>query len=209
MTNFFSVDGKSHKIGSILADILLIGLLWTVFSIPIITAGATTTALYYVCTKRVSGKGGYIFSDFLRSFKDNFFKSTIIFLILTLLSYVVWLNFQLLDLVDVGVLYLPIITALFFVFMQIIAIATNVFCILARFDTTIFQAMKSALFMAYRHILLVFTNLFLLLIITIAAFLFPVLIIFMMGIYIYFSSFLFIKMFTRYYSDFDATLKKL
>jgi len=201
--NIFGFDGKFYRIGTVLADILLIGLLWTIFSLPIITMGATTTALYYVCTKKASGKDGYIFKEFLKSFKDNFVQSTSVFLLLILLSYIVWLNLRLLGMEDMERLGLPVTIALYFLLLQIIMIATHVFCIIARFETTVFKAMKSALYMAYRHLFSTITSLVLLLAIVFVALSLPELIIFMMGIYIYFSSSLFVKMFRKHYPDFD------
>ena len=49
-----------------------------VCSLPIITIGASTTALYTVMLKLVKNEEGYIFKGFLHAFKLNFKQSTII-----------------------------------------------------------------------------------------------------------------------------------
>ena len=67
---FFTVLGK-------VMDVLWISLLWIAFSIPLITIGASSTALYYTIHKVVFNDEGYIFRTFSRSFIANFKKSTV------------------------------------------------------------------------------------------------------------------------------------
>lgn len=60
-------------------------ILWLVCSLPIITLGASTTALCYSCMK-LHNKEGDVTKNFFRSFKDNFRQSTIIFIILVVVG---------------------------------------------------------------------------------------------------------------------------
>ena len=68
MHGLFSMDGPIYKYGGLLADLLLLTLLWLLCSLPIITIGAATTAVYYVTTRRLSDKESYITRDFFLSF---------------------------------------------------------------------------------------------------------------------------------------------
>ena len=54
--------------------------MWLVCSLPIITIGASTTALIYSCMK-LHKEEGYATKNFFISFKENFKQSTIIWLI--------------------------------------------------------------------------------------------------------------------------------
>ena len=54
--------------------------MWLVCSLPIITIGASTTALIYSCMK-LHKEEGYATKNFFKSFKENFKQSTIIWLI--------------------------------------------------------------------------------------------------------------------------------
>lgn len=65
-------------------DLILLNILWILFSLPIITIGASTTALYSVTMKCVLGEEGYIVSDYYRAFRKNLKKSTIVFMVLML-----------------------------------------------------------------------------------------------------------------------------
>ena len=59
-----------------------LNLLWMVCSLPIITVGASTTALYYACLKIVREEDFSAASLFFRSFKQNFKQATVLWLIL-------------------------------------------------------------------------------------------------------------------------------
>ena len=65
-----------------LACTAYLNLLWFICCIPIVTAGASTTALYYVTLKMVKDEESGLTRAFFHSFKENFRQGTIIWLIL-------------------------------------------------------------------------------------------------------------------------------
>ena len=67
---FFTILGK-------IMEVMYVGILWIIFSIPIVTIGASSTALYYTVHKVVFKNESYIFSTFTSSFKSNFKDATI------------------------------------------------------------------------------------------------------------------------------------
>ena len=62
-----------------------INILWLVCSLPIVTIGASTTALVYSCIK-LKNNEGYVTSNFFKSFKENLIEGTIIWIIYLLLG---------------------------------------------------------------------------------------------------------------------------
>lgn len=60
------------------ADLFFLTMLWTVCCLPVVTAGASTTALYYVALKMAKNHEGYLLRSFFKSFKENFVLSTVI-----------------------------------------------------------------------------------------------------------------------------------
>ena len=68
MNRLFSLDGKLFHILSRIADLILLNVLWLLSSLPIITIGASTTALYYVMLKIVKNEDSYIIRSFFHSF---------------------------------------------------------------------------------------------------------------------------------------------
>ena len=65
-----------------MVDTVILSALWVIFSMPIFTMGAASTALYYTVHKTLRRNRGYIYSNFWNSFKENFKQSTIVWLIL-------------------------------------------------------------------------------------------------------------------------------
>ena len=80
MRRFFSYDNPVWRFMLRLGQIWWLNILWVVTSIPVITIGASTTALIYSCLK-LRRDDGYTTESFFRSFKLNFRQSTVIWLI--------------------------------------------------------------------------------------------------------------------------------
>lgn len=200
--SLFGVDSTFYKFGTAIADVFVLGLLWIIFSIPLFTVGASTTAVYYVCTKKVSGSDAYVFTGFLKSFKRNFFASTFVTLILGLLGYVAWINFHLLRQVELGMLRLPVQVSLAIVCIQLVFITMYVFPIISRFDTSVKGALKTALQLSNSHLLLTIINFVLFAALGFVTMAMPVVFIFMPGIFTYFSSILFVRIFRKHKPDF-------
>ncbi len=64
-----------------LCDCIFANILWLVASVPIITLGASTTALYYTVNKSIRRDRGTVWKSFWYSFRQNFKISTPIFLL--------------------------------------------------------------------------------------------------------------------------------
>ena len=85
MGDFFNVDNKFFQgLGKII-DVICLSAFWFFLCIPIVTAGAATTALYYTVNKVIRNNRSYIGREFWHAFKTNFRQSTIVWLILLLL----------------------------------------------------------------------------------------------------------------------------
>ena len=85
MKKFFSDSNPLIRGLTKLADLMWLNALFIVTSLPIITIGASTAALYYETMRIVAGEESYITKDYFRAFKENFKKATIIWLISALL----------------------------------------------------------------------------------------------------------------------------
>ena len=118
----FSPDGKLARTMNMLFDILMIGVLWLICSLPLVTLVASTTAAYYAMAKVVRFKTGYMFREFLHGFKMNVKQSilpglinVIITAVLVVDVYYLWNNRSQLNdamwviLVGISFLYLAVV----------------------------------------------------------------------------------------------------
>mgnify|MGYP006388072901 FL=1 len=73
---FFSLENPIWKVIGNLADFFLLSCLWYLCCLPVVTAGAATTALYYVTLKMARGQEGQLIPAFFHSFKQNLKQAT-------------------------------------------------------------------------------------------------------------------------------------
>ena len=79
---FFSYDSKFGQLFLKLSYGCCLNVLWLICCLPIVTIGASTTALYYTSFKIAKDEGSFITTMFFRSFKQNFKQATVIWLIM-------------------------------------------------------------------------------------------------------------------------------
>lgn len=79
---FFSYDSKFGQVMLRFCYCCWLNLLWFVCSIPIVTLGASTTALYAVTLKLARDEGSNVTAMFFQAFKANFKQATVLWLIL-------------------------------------------------------------------------------------------------------------------------------
>ena len=84
MGNLFNIDGKVYRFLETLANIMGVSLLWVLYSIPIFTIGASTTALYLTVHKVIRHNEGRVWQLFWGTFKSNFKQATVLWLFLLL-----------------------------------------------------------------------------------------------------------------------------
>ncbi len=73
-----------------IGDCICLSVLWIVFSLPVVTIGASTTALYAAAYHTIRRKEGALWSRFWGAFRENFKRSTllglVVFAVLALLT---------------------------------------------------------------------------------------------------------------------------
>ena len=146
--NFNWIDNPILRGMGRLADFIILNLLWVVCSIPIITIGASTTALYTVMLKLVKNEEGYIAKGFLKAFKENFKQSTIMWIIFLLISIVFVVDFASIKLMSDKI---GGILQILFLFMGALLAAWMVyaFALQARFVNTVKNTLKNAMILVF------------------------------------------------------------
>lgn len=76
----FNYDNMFIRMLSRVGDAMLLSILFVLFSVPVVTFGASCTAMYYTAMKGITGDGGYVWKYFIKSFKENFKQSTVMWL---------------------------------------------------------------------------------------------------------------------------------
>lgn len=146
--NFNWIDNPIMRGMGRLADFIILNILWVICSIPIITIGASTAALYTVMLKLVKNEEGYIARGFLKAFKENFKQSTIMWIIFLLLGIIFAVDFASIKLMqdNIGSVF-----QILFLFMGALLSAWMVyaFALQARFVNTVKNTLKNALILMF------------------------------------------------------------
>ena len=87
-------DGKFVKLLNRIADLDGLNLLAILFCIPIITIGASITAVYGCIFRIQEKREGYLTKDFWKLFKECFRSSTIIYLVGVAVVAMLYLDYQ-------------------------------------------------------------------------------------------------------------------
>lgn len=133
-------------------DCLTLNFLFLLFSLPVVTAGAAATALYYVTVKVIRKERGGIFSEFIRSFKTNLVKATGLWLLFASLGAILLINRNIS--VEIGSPLFGLFLVCFYTALAFIALgaAFFAFAALSRFEMPFFWILKIAAYMTFRYI---------------------------------------------------------
>ena len=154
MKNLLSPDNPIMLFITKIVYCVYLNILWFICCIPIVTAGAATTALFYVTLKLAKNEDGNITRAFFRSFKANFKQATVIWLILLSVGIVLGIDGYVLYHMRFENTFWTIITAIFIVAVIAYAIILMyIFPLLARFNNTTRAMFKNAAVIGIRFLL--------------------------------------------------------
>ncbi len=154
LSGLFNYDNPVWRFIGKFWDLLIVHILWVICCIPIVTVGASTTALYYVTLRLVRDEDSYTIRSFFKSFKENFKQSTIIWLIFLVTGMILGfdLYFSLVIYQTASTLRTVMVTiflAMLFIWM---AMFTFVFPLQSRFYNPVKRTIFNSFFMSIRHI---------------------------------------------------------
>ena len=90
----FKLDSPFMNFLNRVCDIMILNFMVILFSLPIVTAGASITAAYYIAYKMVKNEESYIVRGFFKAFKENFKQSTIIWLIFLAIFAILFMDYR-------------------------------------------------------------------------------------------------------------------
>ncbi|MEG1459148.1 MAG: YesL family protein [Acetivibrio sp.] len=152
MSGMFDVDGGLMGTLGKITDVIILSVLFLVFSIPIVTMGASFTALYYTAVKCIRRGRGYIFKSFWKSFRENFKNGTILWLIMLIIVSLLALNFRFCSQViggTTGLVFSCIYGMMAFTFLLF---GIYIFPLLSRFNISKKKIISNGFLMAIKHL---------------------------------------------------------
>lgn len=140
---FFSVDSPLYRFLCKLLDVLKLNFLWLLFSLPIVTIGASTVAAMSVALKMTDDEEGYIGKGFVKAFKENWKQATVLWVITVVAVYAVYLDFQLFEAVE-GNPMVFLIIGIVSAALVIISLLYS-YPLLARYENTLLRTIQNSI----------------------------------------------------------------
>lgn len=197
----FRYDSPIFEALNKIADLILLGFVWFIMCIPIVTIGAATTAAYYAAFAQLSDKDGYVLKKFFKSFKENFKQSTILFLIVFIVIMFAVINLNLLNnvLTDTNnILRILMIVAQMLLLFESTILFLFGCSLLSKIEFTTKNLIVSALMLGNKHIFTSILNILIILVIAYAVLVIPLLSIASGGMYLLLTAGLMKRILVKY-----------
>ncbi len=149
---FFNFDNPLFQAINKIVDCLYLSLLWVLFSIPLVTIGASTSAAYYVANKVLRHGRGYVFQQFWQSFKSSFKQGLAAWLIYVALMIILLLDIRLIGMFLSGAPLLIFRSVFLLMMLVLVMMAQYVFPYIARFTLPLKKIISNSLLLAIRHL---------------------------------------------------------
>lgn len=164
MSDFFNLENGFFSSMGKIWDMILLSIIWVLCSIPFVTIGPATAAMYYTIVKVIRRERGYALKEFFHSFKENLKVGIISNILFGIVSYILYIDFMYTkSLRASGKSSGEIMFGIFFAITLIIVfIMIFTYPILSRFTLNVRGLFKTTFLIAMRH----FPTTFLLVVVT-------------------------------------------
>ena len=149
--SIFAADSKLTVVLNTIGNLMVLNVLALICMLPVVTAGASLTALYTMTMRIVRKEEESIIRGFFAAFKDNLKKSTMIWIpglaLLVFMAFDIWLLRSITG--TFGLVY----RVLLFVLMLFIGmVLMHAFALTARFENTVKNTLKNAVVIVASHL---------------------------------------------------------
>ena len=137
-------------------DLVVLSILWTLCSVPLVTMGAASAALYYAVTKTVRCQREHAAKEFWRAFKSNLKRGILFELVWAALAFMMLVTDVPLvtTFLDTGKIQNVFLLILFAVkAVLLIGVACWYYPMISRFEQSVWKTAEAAVFTMLRHTL--------------------------------------------------------
>lgn len=145
----FRLNSPVMQLMARLFDLILLNLVFLICCIPVVTIGASCTALHTVCLKYADGDEPPVLGTFFTAFRKNFVQATLSWLVLFAAGAFVYLDTGLAARTGAGGAPMQVLLAA--ASLVLLAVGLYLFPIQARYQNTIRANCRNALLLAVRH----------------------------------------------------------
>ncbi len=145
MKNFFQMDGPVMRAMSDLSTLVILNLVTMLCCLPVVTAGASLSAMHYILMQMPDEQVGHVIPAFFRQFRGNLRCSTLPWLILLAAGALFYMDYRVFGSGDMNrALVIPAYAGMGVVLLLYVWM----FPLLARFDNTTAATLRNTMILA-------------------------------------------------------------
>lgn len=153
MDTLFSADSALMRGLTKVADVMILNLVFIATAIPIVTLGASLTALNFTAMRIATGESGSVTGDYFRSFRRNFRQATVVGLVLVLLAGVLAAWYVVVTNAAVGAVAELVLLAIWYVLaFSLATTALFAFPYMANYEGRTRDVLRNALLLSWKHL---------------------------------------------------------
>lgn len=147
MNTLFSLDSPLGQKLTLMSNLVLLNLLWILCSLPVVTLGASTSAMYHVIFLYITHQDDAVVKPFFKAFASSLKQATPVWILHLLVGVMLVAEaFYLSQDASDGLKLLFGVIVLFF-----LAVGGYLYPLMGRYDTTGTQALWNSLALTLRH----------------------------------------------------------
>lgn len=153
MSSIFEADSPLLRFLGRFADVMILNLVFVVTSLPIVTIGASLTALNFTAMRLADGTCESVTRDYLRSWRLNLKQATVIWGLVIGMGVVLYLWFRVAEYLDVpGAVRFAVYAVVYLVSFRFVIALVFLFPYLAKFEGTTREVLRNARKLSLRHL---------------------------------------------------------
>lgn len=198
----FNYDGGAMRTISKFTDCISLSFLFLISCIPVFTIGTAMAAMYHTAYKVLHHDRGYVFRDYMESFRENFKQTTPVWLLALVLGILLGIDGYVMNFfAKEG--NIPAVLGIVFIVGMIVWLAwiSYLFPYMARFENTRKQSMKNAILFPMIHFPMTILMMALAAVTGIIFYMFPLLILMLPAVYSWIQSYILEWVFRKYMTD--------
>ena len=152
MRNIFRWDSPFAQKLALVGNLVVLNILWVVCSLPVVTMGAATAAMYHTVFQFMTNEEDQVIVPFFRGFKNNFWQATGVWMVLLAIGALMIFNVVfLLQQTTTYFMLMAVWTAVLVVSVIVVLIQTQLIPMLARFEMKTVALVKSSILLVLLH----------------------------------------------------------
>ncbi|MCR5210637.1 MAG: DUF624 domain-containing protein [Lachnospiraceae bacterium] len=151
MKSIFESNSPFIRFLNFLADLIVVNILFVITSIPVITAGAAVCSAYSVLLKRIRREDPPVVKTFFKTFKSEFKRSTLIWLVLMIITVFLSADLYIIYFIlgeEYRWLQFPVLIVLYI----FLSIALYIYPLLATYETGVKALLKNCVLISFGNL---------------------------------------------------------